>query len=416
VARIAALVEDAQSTRAPIQRLADRIAAYFAPGIVAVATLSALAWWVFGPEPRLTFALTTFVTVVVVSCPCALGLATPTAIATAIGRAAQLGILVRSGDALERVAQVDTVAIDKTGTLTEGEPMVVDLVAIPEADTARVLRLAAAVERGSEHPVGEAIVAEANERGLDVPEITRFIATAGAGARADVEGHDVRVGSIAWLAAQGITMPAEELDAAFGIAIDGALAGHGKVADSLRDEAPAAVAQLRAMGVRVVILTGDREEIARAVGAALQVDDVRSELGPEQKLAALEELAHEGRRVAMCGDGVNDAPALARAHVGIAVGSGTDAAVDASDVTLLTGGVAHLPDAVALARQTMRVVRQNLAWAFAYNLALVPIAAGVLVPWVGYRMPPALASAAMALSSISVVLSSLRLRRFAPRP
>ena len=416
VARIAALVEDAQATRAPIQRLADRIAAYFAPGIVLVATLSALAWWLLGPEPKLVHALTTFVTVVVVSCPCALGLATPTAIATAIGRAAQLGVLVRSGDALERLAQIDTVAIDKTGTLTEGEPVVVGLVALPEADEGEVLRLAAAVERGSEHPVGEAIVREAEERGLEIPAIARFIATAGAGARADVEGHDVRVGSIAWLASEGVTMPEGAApDAAFGIAVDGILAGHGKVADSLRDEAPEAVARLRTMGVEVVILTGDREEIADAVGAALLVDDVRSELGPEQKLAVLEALAKEGRRVAMCGDGVNDAPALARAHVGIAIGSGTDAAAAASDVTLLTGGVSPLPDALALARRTMTIVRQNLAWAFAYNVALVPIAAGVLVPWVGYRMPPALASAAMALSSISVVLSSLRLRRFEPR-
>jgi Cu+-exporting ATPase len=416
VARIAALVEDAQATRAPIQRLADRIAAYFAPGIVAVATLSAVAWYVLGPEPKLVHALTTFVTVVVVSCPCALGLATPTAIATAIGRAAQLGVLVRSGDALERLAQVDTVAIDKTGTLTEGEPMVVGLVAIGDADASEILRLAAAVERGSEHPVGEAIVAEAEERGLEIPAIAKFIATAGAGARAEVEGRDVRVGSIAWLTSEGITMPeGSGVDAAFGIAIDGVLSGHGMVADSLRDEAPEAVARLRALGAKVVILTGDREEIARAVGVALHVDDVRSELGPEKKLEVLEALAREGRHVAMCGDGVNDAPALARAHVGIALASGTDAAASASDVTLLTGGVARLPDALALARRTMRVVRQNLAWAFAYNIALVPIAAGVLVPWVGYRMPPALASAAMALSSISVVLSSLRLRRFEPK-
>jgi Cu+-exporting ATPase len=416
VARIAALVEDAQATRAPIQRLADRIAAKFAPAMVVVATLSALAWWLFGPEPRLVHALTTFVTVVVVSCPCALGLATPTAIATAIGRAAELGVLLRSGDALERMAQIDTVAVDKTGTLTAGEPVVVDLVTIPDTKGDEVLRLAAAVERGSEHPVGEAIVAEAEARGIDVPAITKFLATAGAGARADVEGQDVRVGSIAWLGAEGVAIPDGGLpEAAFGIAIDGVLAGHGKVADSLRDEAPAAVARLHAMGVKVVILTGDRAEIAKAVGAALAVDDVRAELGPEDKLAVLEELAREGRHVAMCGDGVNDAPALARAHVGIAIGSGTDAAASASDVTLMTDGVAHLPDAIALARATMRVVRQNLAWAFAYNVALVPIAAGALVPWLGYRMPPALASAAMALSSVSVVLSSLRLRGFVPK-
>ncbi len=226
----------------------------------------------------------------------------------------------------------------------------------------------------------------------------------------------MRVGSIAWLTDEGVTIPeGDAVDAAFGIAIDGVLAGHGKVADSLRDEAPEAVARLRAMGVKVVILTGDREEIAKAVGAALGGVDVESELSPEKKLEVLEALAREGRHVAMCGDGVNDAPALAKAHVGIAIGSGTDAAAAASDVTLLTDGVAHLPDALALARATMRVVRQNLAWAFAYNVALVPVAAGVLVPWVGYRMPPALASAAMALSSISVVLSSLRLRRFEPK-
>jgi Cu+-exporting ATPase len=417
IAHIAALVEDAQATRAPVQHLADRIAAYFAPGIVAIATISAIAWWVLGPEPKLVHALTTFVTVVVVSCPCALGLATPTAIATAIGRAAQLGILIRSGDALERSASVDTVAIDKTGTLTEGEPAVVGFVAIGDASEDEVLKLAAAVESGSEHPVGEAIVAEAEARGIVVPAITGFVATAGAGARAEVEGRDVRVGAMAWLAREGVTMPEGGApDAAFGIAVDGVLRGHAMVADALRDEAASAVARLQKLGVRVVLLTGDRSEVAGAVGAALHIEDVRSELGPEGKLAALDELAKEGRRVAMCGDGVNDAPALARAHVGIAIGSGTDVATDASDVTLLTGGVDGLPDALELARRTMRVVRQNLAWAFAYNLALVPIAAGVLVPWFGYRMPPALASAAMALSSISVVLSSLRLRRFEPGP
>jgi len=418
VARIAALVEDAQSTRAPIQHLADRIAAYFAPGIVLVASLAALAWFVFGPEPRLVHAITTFVTVVVVSCPCALGLATPTAIATAIGRAAQLGILVRSGDALERAAQVDTVAIDKTGTLTEGEPELVDFVLVgtdEDLDADAVLRLAAAVERGSEHPVGDAILAEAEARGIVVPEPAKFLATAGAGARADVEGHDVRVGAMAWLEREGVKMPAGGApDAAFGVAVDGVLRGHGMVADRLRDEARAAVDGLRALGVRVLVLTGDREDVAAAVGLALGVEDVRAELDPERKLAVLDELARAGRRVAMCGDGVNDAPALARAHVGIAVGTGTDAAVEASDITLLAGGLERLPHSLALARRSMRVIRQNLAWAFAYNLALVPIAAGALVPWLGLRMPPALASAAMALSSISVVVSSLRLRRFEP--
>jgi P-type Cu+ transporter len=426
--RIAALVEDAQATRAPIQRTADRIASYFVPGIVAVAAVAAALWWALGPEPKLVHSVTTFVTVVVVSCPCALGLATPMAIATAIGRAAQLGILVRSGEALERIAQIDTVALDKTGTLTEGEPEMVDFVVVvvepaapgderrattdEEADA--VLRLAAAVERGSEHPVGEAIVREAEERSLAIPEPTGFVATAGAGASADVEGQRVSVGSIAWLGREGVAMPESgPPDAAFGVAVDGVLRGHGRVADRLRDDAREAVAGLARLGVRVLVVTGDRDDVARAVGKAIGVDDVRSELAPEQKLEVLEALARSGRRVAMCGDGVNDAPALAKAHVGIAVGTGTDAAVEASDVTLFEGGAARLPDTVELARRTLRVIRQNLAWAFAYNLALVPVAAGVLAP-LGYRMPPALASAAMALSSVSVVLSSLRLRRFEP--
>ncbi len=424
VARVAALVEDAQATRAPVQRLADRVSAYFAPAIVLVATTSAILWAVLGPEPRLVHALTTFVTVVVVSCPCALGLATPTAIVTAIGRAAQLGIVVRSGDALERAARVDTVAIDKTGTLTQGEPELVELVVVKakadadadaeEKEADEVLRMGAAVERGSEHPVGRAILAEAKARGINVPEPRGFLASVGAGARADIEGHDVRVGSIAWLESEGVTTTFTRPEAAFGIAIDGVLRGYGIVADRLRDDASEAVARLKALGVRVVLLTGDREDVARAVGAELGIDQVEAELSPEDKSSALDRLAREGRRVAMCGDGINDAPALARAHVGIAMGGGTDAASDASDITLLSGGLSRLPDTLELARRSMRVIRQNLAWAFAYNMALVPIAAGALVPWFDVRMPPALASAAMALSSISVVLSSLRLRRFEP--
>ena len=421
VARIAALVEDAQSTRAPVQRLADRVSAVFAPAIVVVALASALLWAVFGPEPRLVHALTTFVTVVVVSCPCALGLATPTAIATAIGRAAQLGILVRSGDALERAAHVDTVAIDKTGTLTEGEPELVELVLLAKVEgdarekaADEALRLAAAVERGSEHPVGRAILAEAAERGLDVPEPRSFVASAGAGARAEVDGHDVRVGSLAWLATEDVATEGTRPEAAFGIAVDGKLCAYGLVADRLRDDASDAVARLHALGIRVVVLTGDRQDVARAVAAELGVDEVEAELSPEGKLAALDRLAKEGRRVAVCGDGINDSAALARALVGIAVAGGTDAAIDASDITLLAGGLARLPDTLELARRSLRVIRQNLGWAVVYNVALVPIAAGILVPWFGLRLPPALASAAMALSSISVVLSSLRLRRFTP--
>ncbi len=421
IARIAALTEEAQSSRAPVQRMVDRVAARFVPAILGVALLAAIAWAVFGPEPRLANALTTFVTVVVVSCPCALGLATPTAIATGVGRAAQLGVLVRSADALERAAHVDTVALDKTGTLTEGEPALVDFGVTGGGPLSEdeLLAYAAAVEHGSEHPVGAAIVRAAEERGLAVPEAKGFEAHAGAGARASVGGRDVRIGAIAWLADSGIPIAsagttAPPPEAAFGVAVDGALRAWGVVADRVRDEAREAVARLAARGLRVILLTGDREEVARAVAERVGIDDVRASKSPEEKQAELVALARSGTRVAMCGDGINDAPALAAAHVGVAVAGGTDAAMEASDVTLLAGGLGRLPDALDLARATMRVIRQNLAWAFVYNLVLVPIAAGALVPTFGLRLPPALASAAMALSSISVVLSSLRLRRFVP--
>lgn len=416
LARIATLTADAQSSRAPIQRRADRVAAVFAPAIVLVALLAAAAWALLGPEPKLVNALTTFVTVVVVSCPCALGLATPTAIATAVGRAAQLGILVRSAEALERAAHIDVVALDKTGTLTAGEPTLVEFTVHGDGPLGEddVLAYAAAVEHGSEHPVGSAIVAAARERDLTIPEAKDFEAHAGAGARARVGGRDVRVGAIAWLeesgvATAGATPPPE---AAFGVAVDGMLRAWGVVADRVRDEATEAVARLRALGIEVIMLTGDREEVARAVAERVGIDDVRAGLSPEAKQAELQRIAASGKRVAMCGDGINDAPSLATAHLGISIAGGTDAAMEASDVTLLADGIGPLPDALGLARETMRVIGRNLAWAFGYNLVLVPVAAGALVPWLGLRLPPALASAAMALSSISVVLSSLRLRRF----
>ncbi|MBS2012925.1 MAG: cadmium-translocating P-type ATPase [Deltaproteobacteria bacterium] len=420
ISRIASLTSEAQATRAPVQRKADRVAAIFAPAIVLFALAAAIAWAAFGPEPKLVNALTTFVTVVVVSCPCALGLATPTAIATAVGRAAQLGILVRSADALERAAAIDVVALDKTGTLTAGEPTLVSFEVSGEGPLGEdeVLAHAASVEHGSEHPVGAAIVAAAEARGLALHDAKDFVAFAGAGARARVGGRDVRVGAIGWLEESGVVVgdakpPAE---AAFGVAIDGALRGWGVVADRVRDEAREAVAQLLSQGVQVVMLTGDREDVARAVAERVGIEDVRAGLSPEGKQAELRALAASGRHVAMCGDGVNDSPALASAHVGISVAGGTDAAMESSDITLLSEGIASLPDVIGLARSTLRVIGQNLAWAFAYNLVLVPVAAGALVPVLGVRLPPALASVAMALSSISVVTSSLRLRRFKRGP
>jgi Cu+-exporting ATPase len=415
LARIADLVEHAQATRAPVQRLADRVAAVFAPIIVVVALVTAAAWAVFGPEPRLIYALTSFVAVVVVSCPCAMGLATPTALATALGRGAELGVLIRSGEALERAAEIDTVAIDKTGTLTTGEPSVVSIAVVGENDEAVVLRYAGAAEHGSEHPVARAVCKLARERNVETPPADSFIATPGAGVHARVLGRDVRVGALAWLATEGIDIALATDGASFGIALDGVLVATALVTDRLRDEARDVVARLQRMGLRVVVLSGDSSVVVRAVGQTAGADETHGDLSPEDKLRALEGLARAGRKVAMCGDGINDAPALARAHVGIAIGGGTDAAVDASDVTLLSGGLARLPDAVLLARRTMRVVRQNLGWAFAYNLVLVPVAAGALYPSFGVRLPPVLASVAMALSSVSVVLSSLRLRHFAKR-
>lgn len=413
LARITSLVERAIATRAPVQHVADRVAAIFVPSIILVALVAAAAFWIFGPAPRSTYAITTFVAVVVVSCPCAMGLATPTALAAALGRGAEIGVLVRSGDALERAAEIDTVAIDKTGTLTAGEPTLLRFVLTGDATIAEdeALRLAASVEQASEHPIADAIVAAAEERGLALAEPTGFVATAGQGARATVDGRDVRVGAIGWLREEE-DVSGELARASFGVMVDGALVAHGEVADALRDEARTVIERLKALDLRIVIVSGDRQAVAESVARELGIDEVHAELSPEGKLEVLDRLKKDGRRVAMCGDGVNDAPALAHAHVGVAMGSGTDAAVDAADVTLVARGLGALPDAVRLARRTMQVVRQNLAWAFGYNLVLVPIAAGVLYPSFGLLLPPVAASIAMALSSVSVVTSSLRLRSF----
>lgn len=422
LARIAAAVEAAQGSRAPIARLADRVSAHFVPIVLAIAALTALAWFAAQPDANgLAVAIERAVAVLVIACPCALGLATPAAVAVGTGRAAELGILFKGGAVLEAAASIDTVFLDKTGTLTLGKPELVDVVTHGAGDARRLLRLAASVERSSEHPLARAIVEGARGRGLDVPPARAFVSRAGAGVEGTVEGHSVRAGTAAWLSEGGIdSTPLAERAAELSergrtpvfVALDGQLAGLLTLSDRPAPEARASVAELRGRGVRVVMLTGDRRGTARAIAAELGIDEVEAELLPDGKARLVAAERARGRRVAMVGDGVNDAPALAAADVGVALGHGTDIAAAAADVTLLHGGIAALPRSLALARATLATIRRNLAWAFVYNLIGIPIAAGALLPWTGWALSPMLASAAMSLSSVSVLASSLALRRF----
>jgi len=420
LAQIVTLVRHAQSTRAPVQALADRISAVFVPVVLALALLSAGAWALVGPDPRLVHALVAFMTVTVIACPCAMGLATPTALVVGLGRGAALGVLVRSGDALERAASVDTVVLDKTGTVTEGKPQVTEI-ACAGLDEATVLALAAAVESASEHPVASAIVGAARERNVEVTRASAFAAAPGGGARGRVGEREVAVGTARWLASAGIDTASLDAQAAAMaasgatpvlVAVDGRAVAVLAVRDRVRKGAREAIERLGKMGLCVVMLTGDRREAAQAVATEVGVEDVRAELSPSGKLEAIDALRAQGRTVAMVGDGINDAPALARAHVGIAVGSGTDVAIEAADVALMRTGLDGVPLLVALARRTMRTIRTNLFWAFAYNTLGIPVAAGVLYPLFGVVLSPVLAAAAMAASSVSVVGNSLRLKGF----
>jgi Cu+-exporting ATPase len=429
LAQIVRLVEHAQSTRAPIQALADRISSVFAPAVLLVAIATFVVWYDVGSEPRLLRAVVAFVTVTVIACPCAMGLATPTALIVGMGRGASLGVLVKSGEALERAASVDTVVLDKTGTITEGRPAVMSIaLARSEAGDAAtegyVLACAAAVEAWSEHPIASAILAAAAERGVGSGRASDFASVAGGGVRGRVDGRDVAVGTPSFLAQLGVTglddpsLAAAEAamtrDAATPIlvAIDGRAVAAVAVRDRVRAGARDAVARLHAMGLRVVVLTGDRRGPAEAIAREVGLDDVRAELSPQGKLEAIDALRAAGRSVAMVGDGINDAPALARADVGIAVGGGTDVAIEAADAALLRAGLDGVPTLVALARRTMRTIRANLFWAFAYNTLGIPLAAGVLYPAFGVLLSPVFASFAMAMSSVSVVVNSLRLKGF----
>ncbi|HUQ44063.1 MAG TPA: heavy metal translocating P-type ATPase [Candidatus Limnocylindria bacterium] len=433
LARIIELVQRAQGSKAPIQRLADRVSEIFVPVVLVGAALTFVAWLAFGPEPRLPFALTAFVSVLIIACPCAMGLATPTGIMVGTGRGAEAGILIRGGEALEAAHRVNTVVFDKTGTLTAGTPVVTEVTAAAGFDASLVLRLAAAVETGSEHPAGEAIVARARAEGIDVAAdpVTEFRAVAGRGVEGTVL-HDgrprrVAVGTVAYLDGLGVaTEPLRDaltpaLAAGSGVAavaIDGYAAGLLTLRDTVKPSAAGAVRELAAAGIDVWLLSGDAravaESIAREVG--IPADRVLADVLPDGKAAKIQALRDDGRIVAMVGDGVNDAPALASADVGIAIGTGADVAIEAADVTLVGGDPRDVATAIELSRSTMRVVRQNLAWAFAYNVILIPVAMGVLFPAFGLLLNPALAAGAMALSSVSVVLNSLRLRAARVRP
>jgi Cu+-exporting ATPase len=420
LARIVQLVGEAQRSRAPVQRLADRVAAWFVPAVVLAAAVTFVAWAAVGPSPALAHALVNAVAVLIIACPCALGLATPMSVMVGVGRGAREGVLIRSAEALERMGTVDTVVVDKTGTLTEGKPRLVTVVPHGGAGERDLLRLAAALERGSEHPLAAAVVVGAADRGITPPGADGFEAVSGQGIRGRVDGQAVAVGNRAMMAASGapdlgaLADRAEELrregQTVVFVAVGGAPAGLLGVADPVKATTPEAVRQLHAEGVAVVMLTGDGRATAEAVAMQLGIDRVIAEVLPEQKAEVVQRLRAEGRTVAMAGDGINDAPALAAADVGIAMGTGTDVAMESAGVTLVKGDLRGIARARALSRATVRNIRQNLFFAFAYNLLGVPVAAGVLYPVFGVLLSPMLAAAAMSLSSVSVVANALRLR------
>ncbi|MGB3474367.1 MAG: copper-translocating P-type ATPase [Mycobacterium sp.] len=419
LARIVAMVAQAQRSRAPIQRIADRVAGVFVPAVIVVAVIAFIVWGLFGPDPKLAHALIVAVTVLIIACPCALGLATPMSIMVGVGRGARLGVLIKNAEALERMEKVDTLVVDKTGTLTEGHPAVTDIVAASGFDPAEILRLAAGVERASEHPLAQAIVAAAADRGVVVPAVDGFDAPAGRGVIGVVDGRHVVAGNAEFLISQRIDVSALEADAnrlrsdgatAIYLGVDGRAAGIFAIADPVKATTPAALAALRREGIDIVMLTGDNRVTAEAVGRRLGIDRIEADVLPDQKSDVVTRLRTAGRVVAMAGDGVNDAPALVAADVGLAMGGGTDVAMESAGVTLLNGELTGIVRARELSRMTVANIRQNLFFAFAYNAVGIPIAAGILYPAFGLLLSPLIAAAAMSLSSISVIGNALRLR------
>jgi len=419
LSRIVHMVSEAQRSRAPIQRLADVVSSWFVPAVISVAVLAFIAWMIWGPPPAFAYALVAAVSVVIIACPCALGLATPMSIMVGVGKGATAGVLIKNAEALERLEKIDTLVVDKTGTLTEGKPRVVAVVPTQGFDEATVLSLGASLERSSEHPLAAAIVASAKERGIETQNVVDFVSVTGKGVKGRIGGRMVAVGNVKLL--QDLHVSSNDLEeraddlrrdgaTAMFIAVDDHPAGIIAVADPVKTTTPTALAALRAEGVRIVMLTGDNHTTAQAVAAKLGITDVEAEILPEQKNAIVRRLRSEGRAVAMAGDGVNDAPALAEADVGVAMGTGTDVAMQSAGVTLVKGDLAGIVRARVLSRATMRNIRQNLVLAFVYNVLGIPLAAGVLYPAFGVLLSPVVAAAAMSLSSVSVIGNALRLR------
>ncbi|WP_374331274.1 heavy metal translocating P-type ATPase [Aestuariivirga sp.] len=423
LAQIIRMVEQAQGAKLPIQALVDRITAWFVPAVMAVAALTFLVWLAFGPSPALTFGLVNAVAVLIIACPCAMGLATPTSIMVGTGRAAELGVLFRKGEALQSLRGVQVVAVDKTGTLTEGRPELTDFEVVPGISSDEALALVAAVESPSEHPIAAAIVSAARAKGLAVPAVAGFEAIPGFGARGTVQGREVAVGADRYMAKLGLDVSSfaataqrlgEQGRTPLYAAIDGKLAAIIAVADPVKPTTPAAIAGLHAMGLKVAMITGDNRRTAEAIARSLGIDEVVAEVLPEGKVEAVARLKQKGR-VGFVGDGINDAPALAAADVGIAIGTGTDIAIESADVVLMSGDLQGVPNAIGLSQAVIRNIKENLFWAFAYNVLLIPVAAGVLYPVNGTLLSPMIGAGAMALSSVFVVSNALRLRAYRPK-
>ena len=421
LSQIIGMVQDAQGSKPPIARLADIISGYFVPAVIVIAVSTFIVWFAFGPEPALTYALLNFVAVMIIACPCALGLATPTSIMVGTGKGAEHGVLIRGGESLETAHKLDTIVLDKTGTITKGKPSVTDIVTHNGFSSDRLLSLAASAEKGSEHPLGEAIVLEAKKKELGFVSLSNFNAIPGHGISAEIDGTEILLGNRKLMDDRGIAFENIE-NRATELALEGKTpmfiaygnkpAGIIAVADILKEGSPAAIGALQKLGIKVVMLTGDNRRTAEAIARLVGVDQVIAEVLPDEKAEAVANLQKEGRIVGMVGDGINDAPALVQADVGIAIGTGTDVAIESSDITLISGELDGVVTAISLSKATIRNIKQNLFWAFAYNTTLIPVAAGVLFPLFGVLLNPMFAAAAMGLSSVTVVTNALRLRRF----